>query len=54
MNKMKIMMININDIKEYENNPRNNEPAVKAVANSIKSFGFKVQHTRPRILFGHG
>ena len=41
-NKMKILMININDIKEYENNPRNNEPAVKAVANSIKSFGFKV------------
>ena len=35
-------MININDIKEYENNPRNNEPAVSAVANSIKSFGFKV------------
>lgn len=41
-NKMKIVMININDIKEYENNPRNNEPAVSAVANSIKSFGFKV------------
>ena len=41
-NKMKILMININDIKEYENNPRNNEPAVEAVANSIKSFGFKV------------
>ncbi len=33
---------NINDIKEYENNPRNNDKAVEYVANSIKEFGFKV------------
>lgn len=29
-------------MKEYENNPRNNEKAVEAVAESIKQFGFKV------------
>ena len=32
----------IKDLKEYENNPRNNENAVEAVAESIKQFGFKV------------
>ena len=26
----------------YENNPRNNDEAIKYVANSIKKFGFKV------------
>ena len=30
------------NIKPYENNPRNNEEAVQYVANSIKEFGFKV------------
>ena len=39
---MNIKEININDLKEYENNPRNNEEAVEPVANSIKEFGFKV------------
>ena len=39
---MNIIDININDIKEYENNPRFNDNAVEAVANSIKEFGFKV------------
>lgn len=39
---MNIIEININDIKEYENNPRNNENAIEPVANSIKEFGFKV------------
>ena len=29
-------------LQEYENNPRNNEEAINAVANSIKEFGFKV------------
>lgn len=33
---------NINDIKPYEKNPRNNDNAVQYVANSIKEFGFKV------------
>lgn len=39
---MNIIDININEIKEYENNPRHNENAVEPVANSIKEFGFKV------------
>lgn len=32
----------ISELKEYENNPRDNTAAVDAVANSIKEFGFKV------------
>ena len=53
---LKIQEISINDIKMYENNPRNNDEAVKYVANSIKKFGFKVpviidkKHT---IIAGH-
>lgn len=39
---MNIVELNINDIKEYENNPRNNEEAVDYVAESIEKFGFKV------------
>jgi len=39
---LNIIDININDLKEYENNPRNNDEAVEPVANSIKEFGFKV------------
>lgn len=39
---MQIVNKNINEIKEYENNPRNNDNAVEYVANSIKEFGFKV------------
>lgn len=34
--------MNINDLIPYENNPRMNDNAVDAVANSIKEFGFKV------------
>ena len=41
-NELKIQKISINDIKMYENNPRNNDEAIKYVANSIKKFGFKV------------
>ena len=32
----------LNSLKEYENNPRDNSQAVDKVANSIKEFGFKV------------
>ena len=39
---MKIVNKGINTIKPYEHNPRNNDNAVDAVANSIKEFGFKV------------
>ena len=39
---MNIVMKQITELKEYENNPRNNEAAVDAVAKSIEEFGFKV------------
>ena len=35
-------MLKISDLKPYEKNPRKNDEAVKYVAESIKSFGFKV------------
>jgi DNA modification methylase len=35
-------MKQITELQEYENNPRNNEAAVDAVAKSIEEFGFKV------------
>lgn len=39
---MKIIEKKIEELREYENNPRHNEGAVDAVAESIKEFGFKV------------
>lgn len=39
---MHIQEILLEDLREYENNPRNNDGAVQAVADSIKEFGFKV------------
>jgi len=39
---MKIEMIPIGAIKEYDRNPRNNDDAVGPVGESIKAFGFKV------------
>ena len=39
---MNIVMKQVSILQEYENNPRNNEEAIQAVANSIKEFGFKV------------
>lgn len=39
---MTIKEIKIEELHEYENNPRHNENAVDAVAASIKNFGFKV------------
>lgn len=39
---MKVKDISIDLIKEYENNPRNNDKAVDKVAESIREFGFKV------------
>lgn len=38
---MKIIEKNIEELKEYDNNPRINDDAVQYVANSIKEFGFK-------------
>lgn len=39
---MKLINKKIEELKPYENNPRNNENAIDYVANSIKEFGFKV------------
>lgn len=39
---MEIIYKKIEEIKEYEKNPRKNDEAVKYVAESIKEFGFKV------------
>lgn len=39
---MQIIEKSITDISPYENNPRYNDEAVEAVAQSIKEFGFKV------------
>lgn len=44
------------ELKAYENNPRNNDNAVAAVAASIKEFGFKVPivvDTAGVIIAGH-
>ena len=41
MAEMKVVMKKIKDIIPYKNNPRKNEKAIDAVANSIKEFGFK-------------
>jgi len=39
---IQVQKININDVREYDNNPRNNDDAVDVVAASILEFGFKV------------
>lgn len=39
---MKIVEKSVNDIIPYENNPRFNDEAVEPVAESIRSFGFKI------------
>ena len=39
---MNIVDIKLDELKPYENNPRNNEDAIEPVENSIKTFGFKV------------
>ena len=38
---MKVEAKSIDEIKPYENNPRDNDDAVDAVANSIKQFGWQ-------------
>ena len=40
MAKLKLEKMLLKDIKEYENNPRNNDKALKPVINSIKKFGY--------------
>lgn len=51
-----IEMWKIKDVKPYENNPRNNDDSVAAVAESIKQFGFKqpiVVDSNGVIIVGH-
>lgn len=38
---MQVVAKSIDEIKPYENNPRNNDDAVDAVAKSIKEFGWQ-------------
>ena len=38
---MQVELRSIADIRPYENNPRVNDPAVDAVAASIRQFGFR-------------
>ena len=38
---MQVVAKSIDEIKPYENNPRNNDDAVDAVANSIREFGWQ-------------
>ena len=38
---MEVQNLKIDEIKPYENNPRNNDGAVDATANSIKEFGWQ-------------
>lgn len=39
---MNIIEMRLDELTPYENNPRRNDQAVSAVAESIKEFGFKV------------
>lgn len=42
MDNYNIEMLAPSELREYHNNPRNNDEAVEYVANSIKEFGFKI------------
>ncbi len=53
---MKIELWNLADVKPYPNNPRANDQAVEAVANSLREFGFRqpiVVDTDGVIVCGH-
>ena len=41
MDNTKIIMVPIDEIHPYENNPRNNDFSIERVKNSIRRFGFK-------------
>lgn len=47
---MEVKQIEIENIRPYENNPRNNDGAVKSVAESIKRYGFQ----QPLVVDGDG
>lgn len=42
MDELRMVYKKIEEISPYENNPRNNDEAVDAVAESIQEFGFKI------------
>ena len=42
MGVLKIVYKPISELKEYSNNPRINDDAVKAVKNSVSAFGFRI------------
>ncbi len=53
---LQIEMWTLDRVRPYENNPRNNDKAVDAVAASIKEFGFSqpiVVDTDSVIIVGH-
>ena len=53
---MKIEFLELSRIKPYDNNPRQNDQAVEAVARSIRQFGFRqpiVVDTEGVIIVGH-
>ena len=53
---MHVEMRPISSIKPYENNPRHNDSAVDAVAESIRTFGFRqpiVVDEQDVIIVGH-
>lgn len=53
---MEVKQIKLEHLKEYENNPRQNDEAVDKVAESIKEFGFKVPiivDENMKIIAGH-
>lgn len=53
---MQVVAKSIDEIKPYENNPRDNDDAVDSVANSIKEFGWQqpiVVDTEMVIIVGH-
>lgn len=41
MNEIKDVWVDIDKVRPYERNPRRNDDAVEAVANSIREFGFQ-------------
>ena len=47
---MKVELWNIEDVKPYANNPRDNEAAIEAVMASIREFGFR----QPIVVDGDG
>jgi len=38
---MQVKLVNIDEVKPYEGNPRVNDPAVDAVAASLREFAFR-------------